>query len=52
MASKEFWRAVFGLTADIAEREKKKAVDSDDYVTAVVAAVFEGVFKDFRATIE
>lgn len=28
------------------ERERKKAISSDDYGTALVATIFEGIFKE------
>lgn len=42
----EFGKALCRLFAEIAEREKKKALRADDYITAFLAAVLEGVFKE------
>jgi len=42
----EVKKLVLELLAEIAKREKKKAIEKDDYVNAGLAAVFEGWFKD------
>jgi len=42
----EIGKALCKVLAEIAEREKKKAVEIDDYGQALVAALFEGFFKE------
>jgi len=42
----EIGKAICRVLADIAEREKKKAIQNDDYGGALVATIFEGFFKD------
>lgn len=44
--SDEIGKALCRLLAEIAEREKKKAVQNDDYGGALVATIFEGFFKE------
>jgi hypothetical protein len=34
---------------EIAKREKQKAISVDDYGTALVATIFEGIFKEAEA---
>jgi len=42
---------VMELLAEIANREKKKAVSRDDYFDAFIAQVLESWFKDARKSI-
>ena len=42
----EICRALCKVLAEIAEREKKKAIQNDDYGGALVASIFEGFFKE------
>jgi len=51
LGNKEFNKALCRLLREIAERERKKAVSSDDYGTALVAAIFEGMFKEAELAI-
>jgi hypothetical protein len=51
MENKQFNKAICRLLVQIAEREKKKAIISDDYGIALVAAIFEGAFKEAEAAI-
>lgn len=51
MGNKELNRALCRTLIEIAEREKKKAISSDDYGTALVAAIFESIFKEAEAAI-
>jgi hypothetical protein len=51
MENKELSKALCRLLGEIAEREKKKAINSDDYGTALVATIFEGIFKEAELTI-
>jgi hypothetical protein len=52
MENKELNKTIFRLFKDIAEREKKRAVDSGDYVAAFVAAIVEGIARDAEFTIQ
>jgi hypothetical protein len=45
MENFEFCKALCRCFADIAEKEKNEAIKSDDYGTALVAAIVEGIFK-------
>jgi hypothetical protein len=51
MGNRELDKALCKLFIDIAEREKKKAISSDDYGTALVATIFEGIFKEAEVAI-
>jgi hypothetical protein len=51
MENKEINRALCRLLSEVAEREKKKAINSDDYGTALVATIFEGIFKEAELAI-
>jgi hypothetical protein len=51
MGNKEINKALCRLLRQIAEREKKKAISSDDYGTALVATIFEGMFKEAEVAI-
>jgi hypothetical protein len=44
--SNKVGRALCNILAEIAKQEKLKAVRIDDYGTALVAALVEGVFKE------
>jgi len=44
--SDEIGKALCRILAEIAEREKQKAVQSDNYAGALTAAFFEGFFKE------
>jgi hypothetical protein len=47
----ELNKALCRLLIKIAEREKKKAISLDDYGTALVATIFEGIFKEAEVDI-
>lgn len=42
----EIGKALCRVIAEIAERKKKKAIQNDDYGSALVATIFEGFFKE------
>jgi hypothetical protein len=52
MENKEIYKAIARLFRDIAEKEKKKAISSNDYATAFVAAIVEGVAGDAELAIQ
>lgn len=52
MENRELSKVVCKLIREIAEREKKKSTSSDDYGTAFVAAIFEGIFKEAESSID
>jgi len=47
----EITKGVLELLAEIANREKKKAVNRDDYFDAFIAQVLESWFKEARKSI-
>lgn len=51
MENTQLNKALCRLLIEIAEREKKKAISSDDYGTALLATIFEGMFKEAKAAI-
>jgi len=42
----ELSKTICRLFREIAEREKEKAINSDNYSTAFVVAIFEGIMRD------
>jgi len=48
----ETTKDVLELLSEIANREKKKAVNRDDYFDAFIAQVLESWFKEARNSIE
>ena len=42
----EVGKALCRLFVEIAKREKGKAIKMDDYATAFIAAILEGIFKE------
>ena len=42
----EVAQALCRVLTEIAEREKRKALQRDDYGSALVASIFEGIFKE------
>lgn len=42
----EISKAFCKLLAEIADQEKKKAIQRDDYGSAFIATIFEGLFKE------
>jgi hypothetical protein len=51
LGNKELDKALCRLLREIAEREKRKAISSDDYGAALVATIFEGIFKEAEPAI-
>ena len=51
MENRELIKAVCRFFREIAEREKKKAISSDDYGTAFVATILEGILKEVDLSI-
>ena len=51
MENRELNKAVCRLFREIAEREKKKAISSDDYRTAFVATILEGILREAELSI-
>lgn len=47
----EIGKALCRTLAEIAEREKKKAIQKDDYGGALIASFLEGLFKDAEKTM-
>jgi len=43
--NKEIGKAICRVLVEIAQREKKKAIQNDEYGDALVATIFEGLFK-------
>lgn len=50
--SDEIGRSVYRFLAKVAEREKAKAIRGDDYGTALVATILEGLFKEAEHTVK
>ena len=46
MENTEIIKAVYRLFREIAEREKKRAINSDDYATALIATILQGIFRE------
>ena len=51
MGNNELNKALCRLLIEVAEREKKKAISSDDYGAALVATIIEGIFKEAEIAI-
>jgi len=51
MENRELNKAICRLFKEIAEREKKKAINSNDYATAFVAAIVEGILGEAELSI-
>ena len=49
--NKEILKTLYRLFQEIAEREKKKAIMADDYDTAFISAILEGIFREATLTI-
>lgn len=47
----EIGRTFYRFLAQIAEREKAKAIQKDDYSTAFVATILEGLFREAEQTL-
>lgn len=48
----EIGKALCRVFAEIAEREKKKAIQKDDYGGALIASFIEGLFKEAEKSIQ
>lgn len=48
----EITKGILELLAEIAKRERKKAIERDEYFDAFLATVLESWFKDARKSIE
>lgn len=48
----EIMKGMFGLFAEIAEREKKKAINEDEYIDAAMLQIFESLSKEARKSIK
>jgi len=44
--NKELEKAIIGVFVEIAQREREKAIKSNDYATAFVVAIIEGMLKE------
>ena len=51
MDNRELNKAICRVFIQIAEREKKKAISSDDYATAFVSAIIEGMLREAELSI-
>lgn len=45
-------KLILELLAEIAKREKKKAIERDEYFDAFFATILEGWFRDARKSIQ
>lgn len=52
MTNEEITRMIYRTLIEISEREKKKAIQGDDYSTALIATVFEALFREAEKSIE
>ena len=52
MSNNEIAKGVFELLTDIANKEKRKAVEKNDYFNAFVAQIFESYFKSARKSLD
>lgn len=48
----EVAKALLRLLAEIANKERRKAVESEEYLEAFIASVLEGYFKEAEKSIE
>lgn len=46
MAKNEIAAAILGTLCEISKLEKEKAVQKENYPTAIAASVFEGLFRE------
>ena len=42
----EIAAAILGILCEISKKEKEKAVQKENYPTAIAASVFEGIFRE------
>jgi DNA polymerase III gamma/tau subunit len=52
MENLKLQKVICGYISEVAEREKKKAINTDDYGTALVAAIVEGIFRDAESSLD
>jgi len=52
MQNSELNIAIIVLFKEIAEKEKKKAIESSDYAKAFVAAIIEGILREAELSIQ
>lgn len=50
--NKEMLKNLYVLFQEIAEREKKKAIETSDYGVAFISAILEGIFKEAVLTFQ
>ena len=48
----EITKGILDLLVQIADKEKKNAIDKREYVDAAVATILEGMFKEARKSIK
>lgn len=51
-AKDEIMKGLLELLAEIAEREKKKAINNDEYIDAAMLQIFESLSKEARKSIK
>jgi hypothetical protein len=51
LGNKEIAQALCRALTEIAARERKRAISSNDYGTALVATIFESIFKEAEAGV-
>jgi len=51
MSTDEITKGVLDLLAEIAKREKQKAINKDEYFDAFLAQILENWFKDARKSL-
>lgn len=52
MTNEEIVKALFRVFAEIAEREKKKAIRNEEYDRALFSGFAEGLFKEVEKSFE
>jgi len=50
--NKEILKNLYVLFQELAEREKKKAIEANDYGVAFISAILEGMFKEALLVIQ
>ena len=50
--NKEILKNLYALFQELAEREKKKAIEANDYGVAFISAILEGMFKEALLVIQ
>jgi hypothetical protein len=51
MSTNEITKGVLNLLAEIAEREKQKAIKKDEYLDAFLAQILEGWLREARKSL-